>query len=71
MEESVMFQMSKIKKDIVQRKTVIIADSLSSKNLPIFFNLNNLMESEHKYNQQFIYSYVSKSIPNYRQIYRM
>ena len=69
--EKVIYKMSKVIKDVSQRRTVILTNSLNAKSLKIFMHLNNLMESEHKYSQNFIYSYVSKSLTNYRQIYRM
>ena len=69
--EGEVFQDINMIKDVDQSKTVVLLNSLNAKSLKIFFHLNNLMESEHKYSQNFIYSYVTKSLPNYKQIYRM
>ena len=66
-----MLKMSKLIKDIEERETVILFNSLNAKSVKIFLHLNNLMESEHKYSQHFIYTYVTKTLPNYKQIYRM
>ena len=70
-DESVIFQSSKMLKDVELSKTVVLINSLNAKSLKIYFHLNNLMESEHKYIQDFIYTYVSKTLSNYKQIHRM
>ena len=69
--ETELYEKSQFINDLEQRKAVLLTDSLNSKFLKIFIHLNNVMESEHKYSQKFYYSYVSKSHPKYRQIYRM
>ena len=71
MEEAEINTLSKVIKDVYQRKTVIITNSLVSKSFKLLTHLIDLMESEHKYCQTFVYTFVSKSFPNYKQIYRM
>ena len=57
--------------DVQERKAVLMINSEMANLIKVFYPEINLMESEHKYNQQFFYTYVSKGIPNSEQIFQM
>ena len=57
--------------DMINRKAVLLHDSHQRKAIQSLFPEINYKESEHKYNQQIIYTYVSKDNTNYEKIFQM
>ena len=57
--------------DIINRKAVAIVDSNSAEIFKNFYPDSKIMESEYKYNHFFSFSYVTKNVRNFTEIYKM
>ena len=58
-------------KDVIKGKAVIVLNSFGRIIIKLFYPNGRLRESQHKYNQMFRYSFVSRSAPYQDQIYQM
>ena len=61
----------RLMEDIFNRKSVAIVSSREVEIIKNLYPYTKMMESEHKYNHIFSFSYVTKNVRNFTEIYKM